>query len=65
MQTKVDKVVFDHSDGFSGEVEITRGTQKIKVPMEALVRLVAEKVRHDRIVTLQNAKPSELIAKLA
>lgn len=65
MQLKVDKIVFDHAPNYSGEVEITRGTVKIKVPMDSLVRMVAEKVRYDRITTLQNAKPSELIAKLA
>lgn len=65
MKTIVDKIQFEHSEGFTGEVEITRGSEKIKVPMEAVVRLVAEKVRHDRIAELQSAKPSDLIKRLA
>jgi hypothetical protein len=65
MLTKVDKIVFDHADNFTGEVQVSRGEVSMKVPMDAMVRLVAEKVRHDRIRALENAKPSELIAKLA
>lgn len=65
MKTKVDKISFEHSDAYSGEVEISRGAETMKVPMEALVRLVAEKVRHDKIAELQKAKPSDLIKRLA
>lgn len=64
-QIKVGPVTFTHTENFSGEVEIRKGDVTLKVPMEALIRIVAEKVRASRIDALERAKPSELIAKLA
>jgi hypothetical protein len=64
-QIKVGPVVFTHAENFAGEVDITKGDVTLKVPMDALVRVVAEKVRAQRIAALENAKPSDLIAKLA
>lgn len=64
-QLKVGQVTFSHADNFAGDVEIEKGDVTMRVPMDALVRLVAEKVRASRIAALESAKPSELIAKLA
>lgn len=64
-QIKVGPVTFTHADNFTGEVEIAKGDIVLKVPMEALIRVVAEKVRASRIDALERAKPSDLIAKLA
>lgn len=65
MQLKVEKILFEHQQNFTGEVEIKRGDKVMKVPMEALVRIVAEKVRYDRIKALETAKPGDLVMKLA
>ncbi|KWT89343.1 MULTISPECIES: hypothetical protein [unclassified Variovorax] len=64
-QIKVGQVAFAVADNFTGDVEITKGDVVMRVPMEALVRVVAEKVRANRIEALERAKPSELISKLA
>lgn len=64
-QIKVGPITFTHADNFAGEVEIAKGDVVMKVSMDALVRIVAEKVRASRIEALERAKPSDLIAKLA
>ena len=64
-QLKIGNVVIEHSISFTGEVSITKGDASITLPIDALVRLVAEKVRAERIAALEKAKPHDLINKLA
>ncbi|WP_431276266.1 hypothetical protein ACQ858_08435 [Variovorax ureilyticus] len=64
-QIKAGSVTFTVADNFVGDVEIVKGDVTLKIPMDALVRVVAEKVRANRIAALETAKVSDLIAKLA
>jgi hypothetical protein len=63
--TKVGHIAFHHSDDFKGDVEITRGDQKLQVPMEALRRLVAESVRHELADHVSKMKPEALLRRIA
>jgi hypothetical protein len=64
-QIKTGPISFSVPDNFKGDVEIVKGEVRLKVPMESLIRVVAEKVRFDRMAVLVDAKPNDLISKLA
>jgi len=60
-QTKVGAVVFEHKHNYSGEVEILRGAAAIKVPFDALEKIVADKVRAQLIENIEKLTPTELL----
>jgi hypothetical protein len=62
VETKVGAVTFSHNDSYSGEVEIERAGVSVKVPFEAVQKLVAEKVRAQMIASIENLKPHEILA---
>lgn len=61
--TKAGHITFEHSDGYTGEVIISRGEKQIAVPFDALRKLVAEAVRHEAIQRLQEAKTDALLRR--
>jgi hypothetical protein len=63
--TKVGHVCFVHNDEFTGEVEIHKGDQVVTVPMEAVCKLIAEKMRHELLLQVQKMKPETLLKRLA
>lgn len=63
--TKVGAVTFTHNLNYSGEVEIERGGMSVTVPIEALQKIVAEKVRVQMIAGLEQLKPHEILALAA
>lgn len=63
--TKVGHVTFTHSDEFKGEVEISRGDQRLTVPMEALRKLVAESIRFELADHVAKMKPDALLRRIA
>ena len=67
MQTtmKAGHVTFVHDDQFKGEVEISRGSEKMSVPMEALRKLVAESIRFELADHVQKMKPDALLRRIA
>lgn len=65
MQTKIGHVIFDHHTEFRGEVEIRKGDNVVKVPMEALRALVAESVRYELAAHIQKMKPADLLRRIA
>lgn len=64
ISTKYGHVTFEHSDQYTGEVEIKKGNIAITVPMEALCKLVAEKTRHELLEHVQKMKPETLLRRL-
>jgi autotransporter-associated beta strand protein len=65
METKVGAVTFSHNSSFTGEVEIERGGLAVKVPFEALQKIVAEKVRFQMVENINALKPHEILALAA
>lgn len=65
IETKVGAVTFTHQANFAGEVEIERAGMSVKVPFEALQKLVAEKVRSQMIAAIEDLKPNEILALAA
>lgn len=65
IETKAGAVTFAHNANFSGEVEIERGGLSVKVPMEALQKIVSDKVRLQMIQNIENLKPHEILALAA
>ena len=63
--TKVGHVVFTHDDQFKGEVEIVRGEARVTVPMDALLKVVAEKIRFDLADHISKMKPETLLRRIA
>lgn len=62
---KVGAVTFEHTQDYSGEVDIERNGLSVKVPMAALQDLVAERVRVQLIADVQDMKPHEILALAA
>lgn len=63
--TKVGAVTFSHSESYNGEVEIERGGLAVSVPFETLQVLIADKVRHQMMLELENLKPHEILGLAA
>lgn len=63
--TKAGAVTFTHGPEFNGEIEIERGGMTVKVPFEALQKVVAEKVRLQMVVSIEALKPHEILALAA
>lgn len=63
--TKCGHVTFEHNDEFTGEVEIRKGESVIKIPMESLCKLVAEKMRNELLQQVQKMKPETILRRLA
>jgi hypothetical protein len=63
--TKCGHVSFSHSDEYTGEVQIAKGDHTVTVPMEALCKLIAEKMRFELIQQVQKMKPETLLKRLA
>lgn len=61
MTTKTAGVQFTHDDTYRGEVTISRGTDTLVVPMDALRKIVAEAVRHDLVQRVGSLKPEALL----
>jgi len=65
MQTKHGYVTFDHDTEFKGEVEIKRGAQSMRVPIESLRAFVAESIRNDLMSRVVRMKPADLLRRIA
>jgi hypothetical protein len=64
-ETKIGAVSFTHQENYTGEVEIERGGQVVKVPFEALQKLVAEKIRRKMIASIEDMSPNDILALAA
>lgn len=62
---KIGAATFVHDDTFGGEVEITRGSQTIRLPIASLRLFVAESIRSDEMERVRRMKPEELLRRLA
>ena len=60
--TKVGSIIFNHHHNYTGEVEIVRGSNSIKVSFEALEKIVSDKVRQKAIERIELMKPAELLS---
>jgi hypothetical protein len=61
IETKLGTVTFTHQENYVGEVEIERGGQVVKVPFEALQKLVAEKVRCKMIASIEDMPANDIL----
>lgn len=58
-------VTFTHAENFTGEVEIERGGMSIKVPFEALQKIVGEKIRRKLITSIEDMGHNDILALAA
>jgi hypothetical protein len=58
-------VTFTHAENFTGEVEIERGGLSVKVPFEALQKIVGEKIRRKMIMTIEDMAANDILALAA
>jgi hypothetical protein len=58
-------VTFTHAENFTGEVEIERGGLSVKVPFEALQKVVGEKIRRKMIMTIEDMAANDILALAA
>ncbi len=65
MVIKMKNITFTHQQDFRGEVEIAKGGQIMKVPVDDLKNFVAEAVRFDLANHIQKMKPADLLRRIA
>lgn len=65
IETKLGAVTFTHQENYAGEVEIERGGQVVKVPFEALQKLIAEKIRRKMLASIEDMPPNDILALAA
>ncbi|QDD65546.1 hypothetical protein EJD96_15965 [Herbaspirillum seropedicae] len=63
--TKVGAVTFIHNASMTGEIEIERAGLAVKVPFEALLKIVSDKVRQQMIEGIEELRPHEILALAA
>lgn len=59
--TEIDGVTFHHHGDYSGEIVIQVGKKELTVSTKALVGLVAEMVRAERTIKLEESTPEEIL----